>query len=151
MSLKLLAVKIRRRSVAIAIFSGNILEYTDALHLCNEPEAVNDTVAKFLAWIIENYRPASATVGISRAKQGQRVSTLLELTEKKLLSEGIPIHKIDDRALLESYAIPKLKNKDQLRPIVRSFWPHLGHRQASAFEAAALGFYLQVERLLSHH
>lgn len=151
MSLKLLAVKIRRRSVAIAVFSGNILEYTDTLHLCNEPEAVSDTVAKFLAWILENFEPASAAIGISRVRQGQRVNNLLEMTEKTLLSEGIPVHKIDDRALLESYAIPKLKNKDQLRPLVRSFWPHLGHKQASAFEAAALGFYLQVERLLSQH
>lgn len=68
----------------------------------NEPEAVSDTVAKFLAWVIENYRPASAAIGISRAKQGQRVSTLLEMTEKMLLSEGIPVHKINDRSLLES-------------------------------------------------
>jgi hypothetical protein len=151
MSSKLFAIKIRRRSVAIAVFSGKTLEYTDTLHLCNEPEAVSDTVAKFLAWVIENYRPASATIGISRARRGQRVSALLEATEKMLLSEGIPVHKIDDRALLESYAIPKLKNKDQLRQIVRSFWPHLSHRQTSAFEAVALGFYLQVERMLAHH
>jgi hypothetical protein len=150
MNSKLLAIKIRRRSVAVAIFSGRTLEYPDTLHLCNEPGAVNDAVARFLAWVIENYKPASAVIGISKAKQGQRVSTLTETTEKMLLAEGIPVHKIGDRSLLESYAIPKLKNKDQLRPIVRSFWPHLGHKQASAFEAAALGFHFQVEHLFSH-
>lgn len=151
MSSSLIATKIRRRSIAVALFSGQSLEYMDTLHLCNEPDLVTDAVARFLARLLEHFKPANAAIGISRAKQGERVKSLLELTEKMLASEGIPIWRVEDRALLESYAIPKLKNRNQLRPIVSSFWPHLGPRQLSAFEAAALGFHVQVERLLSHH
>jgi len=151
MALKLLAIKIHRRHVAAAVFSGKTLDYIDTLHLCNEPEAVTDTVARFLARILENLKPESAAIGISRTNQGERVNALLAMTEKMLQASGIPVWKIDDKTLLESYAIPKLKNKKQLRPIVLSFWPHIGARQQSGFEAVALGFHVQVERLLSHH
>ena len=151
MTSKLLAIRIRRRSVAAAVFSGRHLEYMDMLHLCNEPEIVTDAVARFLARILENFKPGDVVLGTSRAAQGERVKSLTQLTEKMLTVEGIPIWRVGDKTLLESYAIPKLRNKDQLRPIVRSFWPHLSHRQTSAFEAVALGFYLQVERMLAHH
>lgn len=151
MTSKLLSIRIRRRSVAAAVFSGRHLEYLDVLHLCNEPEIVTDTVARFLANIIENFKPADAVFGTSRALQGERVRTLTETAEKMFSSAGIPIWRVSDKAVLESFAIPKLRNKEQLRPIVQSFWPHLGHRQLAAFEAAALGLHLQVERLLSYH
>jgi hypothetical protein len=151
MTSKLLAIRIRRRSVAAAVFSGRHLEYMDMLHLCNEPEIVTDAVARFLARILENFKPGDVVLGTSRAAQGERVKSLTQLTENMLTVEGIPIWRVDDKALLESYAVPKLKNKDQLRPIVQSFWPHLGNRQISAFEAAALGLHVQVDRLLSHH
>ena len=151
MTSKLLAIRIRRRSVAAAVFSGRHLEYMDMLHLCNEPEVVTDAVARFLARILENFKPSDVALGTSRVAQGERVKALTQLVESMLTAEGVPIWKVDDKTLLESYAVPKLKNKDQLRPIVLSFWPHLGHRQASAFEAAALGLHVQVDRLLSHH
>ena len=151
MSSKLLAVKIRRRHVAVAIFSGRHPQYLDTLQLCNEPETVTDTVARFLAWILENYQPQTAAIGTSQARQGERVKQLNEITEKMFLSEGIPIWKIEDKELLHAYTFPKLKNKKQLRPIVRSFWPELAEKKLTAYEAAALGLYVQVERLLSHH
>jgi hypothetical protein len=151
MTSKLLAIRIRRRAVAAAVFSGRQLDHLDILHLCNEPEIVTDAVARFLVRVIENFKPADVALGSSRAPQGERVRALTEMTERMLSSAGIPIWRVEDKAVLESFAVPKLKNKEQLRPIVQSFWPHLGHRQLAAFEAAALGLHLQIERLLSQH
>ena len=69
MTSKLLAIRIRRRSVAAAVFSGRHLEYMDMLHLCNEPEIVTDAVARFLARILENFEPGDVVLGTSRAAQ----------------------------------------------------------------------------------
>jgi hypothetical protein len=140
MTSKLLAIRVRRRS-----------EYLDILHLCNEPEIVTGTVVRFLARVIENFTPADVVLGISRAAQGRRVEALTKLIEEMLTGKGIPVWRVDDKIVLESYAIPRLRNKRQLLPILQSFWPHLPNRQTGAFEAAALGLYLQVERLLAHH
>lgn len=148
MTSKLLAIRIRRRSVAAAMFLGRHLEYLDILNLCNEPESVADAVARFLANIIENFRPEDVVLGISRAPQGERVKTLIKRAEMIVSSTGIPILKVEEKAVLESFAYPKLKNKKQLRPIVQSFWPHLGYHQLAGFEAAALGLHLQVNRQL---
>ena len=151
MTSKLIAIRIRRRSVAAAVFTGRQLEYLEMLHLCNEPEIVTDSVRRFLARIIENFKPADAALGCSRAPQGERVKVLTRMTEKTLSAAGIPVWNVDDKKVLETFAIPKLRNKQQLRPIVQSFWPHLGNRQLAAYEAAALGLHLQVDRLLSYH
>jgi hypothetical protein len=148
---KLIALKIRRRAVAAALFSDRILEHVEALQLCNEPEAVKDAVARFIGSLLEKFQPDSAAIGISRGKVGQRVTTLTETSEAILRAAGMPFWRIEDQAVLEAYAVPKLKGRHHLRPIVRSFWPHLAGRQLSGYEAAALGLHVQVERLLSHH
>jgi hypothetical protein len=151
MTTKLLAIRIRRRSVATAVFAGRQLEYLETLHLSNDPEIVTDSIRRFLARIIEHFKPADAALGASRASQGERVKSLTQTTQEMLSSAGIPIWTVEDKSVLESFAMPKLKSKQQLRPIVQSFWPHLGYRQLSAYEAAALGLYIQVDRLLSHN
>lgn len=151
MASKLLALKIRRRAITAAIFSGRMLEHVEALHLCNEPGAVNDAVARFLASLLERFHPDSAAIGISRGRVGQRVVSLTEAAEAMLRGAGVPFWPIEDQTVLESYAVPKLKGRHHLRPIIRSFWPHLAERQLTGYEAAALGLHVQVERLLSHH
>ena len=148
---KLLAIKIRRRSVALAVFSGQSLEYVATLQLSNEPGAVIDSVARLVAQALEHFNPALAALGIGRIRESSRVSTVMKFTEEMLTSRGIPVWKVKDQILLESYATPKLKSCGQMRSIVASFWPHLSPRQMSAFEAVALGFYIQIERLLAHH
>src|SRR5882724_4884500 len=121
MSSNLIAIKIRRRSVAVAVFSGQSLEYMDTLHLCNEPALVTDAVARFLARTLEHFKPANAAIGTNNARQGERVKSLLELTGNMLDSKGIPTWKVEDRVLLESYAIPKLKNRNQLGRLFHLF------------------------------
>lgn len=150
MSSKLLAIKIRRRLVSTAIFAGQRLEHLECLHLCDEPEDVIDSVARFLARTFAKFRPGSAAIGIGPASHGQRVKTLVGLTEQMLRSEIVSIWKIDDKVLLESFALPKLKSKRQLKDIIESFWPQLEPQQLVAFEAAALGFYVETERLFSY-
>lgn len=151
MSSKLIALKIRRRVITAAVLSNRTLEHIEALQLCNEPKAVTDAVARFLASLLEKFHPDSAVIGMSRGRVGQRVMTLTETAEAMLRVAGIPFWRIEDRAVLDSYAVPRLKGRSYLRPIVRSFWPHLAERQLTGYEAAALGLHVQVERVLSHH
>jgi hypothetical protein len=146
---KLIALKIRRRVVAAAVFSGRTLEHIEALQLCNEPEAVKDALGRFLASLLETFQPDSAAIGISWGRVGQRVTALTEIAEAMLRGAGIPFWKIEDRAVLETHAVPGLKGRLYLRPIIKSFWPHLTEKQLSGYEAAALGLHVQVERLLS--
>lgn len=148
----LFAIKVRRRILSVAIFSARSLEHVDSLQMCNEPEAVTDAAARFLASTVGKFRPDSAAIGTGAAtNQGERVSTLLDLAETMLRAESIPFWQIKDQTVLESFAIPKLKNKGQLKGIVQSFWPYLNAKQLLAFEAIALGFYVQTDRLLSVH
>lgn len=151
MSQRLLAVKIRRRSVAIAVFANRMLQYTESLQLCNELEGAVDATMKLLCSALDRFKPDAAAISTGTAKHGNRVRVLSDTADQVLLAAGVPCQKAIDKVLLEVYAVPKLKNIRQLRPIMQALWPHLERRQLSAYEAIALGFYVQVERLLSHH
>ena len=72
------------------------------LHLCNEPEIVTDAVARFLARVLENFKPGDVALGTSRAAQGQRVKALTQLIENMLTVEDIPIWRVDDKAFLKA-------------------------------------------------
>ncbi len=116
MSSRLIALKVRRRSVACAVFSGKNLDYAVMLHLSDDPEAATGAVARFLARTLEDFKPTSAALGIGQTSPGERAASLYALVETMLAAKGIPITKVEDKKLLESYAVPKLKNKEALRP-----------------------------------
>ena len=81
--------------------------------------------------------------------RGQRTQLLTAVAERKLLALGVPLWKVTDAQLLESYSIPPLGQKHELRMIARSIWPYVATQHLPALDAALVGLYAQVERLLS--
>ena len=76
---------------------------------------------------------------------------LTGVVESLLRDRGIPIWKVTDKELLDSFATPALTQKHELRQIARSLWPQVGQEQLLALDAALIGLYVQTERLLSDH
>lgn len=76
---------------------------------------------------------------------------LTGVVESLLRQQGIPIWKVADKDLLDSFATPALTQKHELRQIARSLWPQVAQEQLPALDAALIGLYVQTERLLSQH
>jgi len=153
MKSKIAAFKVCRRSISAAVFAGQTLDYIDTQHLSNVPEAAADAAERFISWIIENFHPEVAALSVDEEDRDQqlRAQVLTKSAKEYLLYRGIPVWKTTDSELLQSYAIPALTNKKDLRQIGRSIWPHIEHEQVSALDAALVGLYVQTERLLSHN
>jgi len=153
MKSKLAAFKVSRRSISAAVFTGQDLDYLDTQHLPNVPEAAADAVERFVSWIIENFRPEIAALAVVEEGRDRqlRAQMLIESTKKYLLHRGIPIWETSDPQLLESYAVPAVPSKKELRQIARSMWPHIETEHLPALDAALAGLYVQTERLLSPH
>lgn len=149
MNSRLIAVKIRRRSLCIAIFADRALEYAERLQLCDEPEAAMDSLARLLGSALGRFRPEAAALSLGTTAEAGRVKLLAGVVEQMFRAEGIPFEVVEHRPVLESYAVPRLKSNRQLRSSVQLFWPHLPDRQLAAYEAIALGFYVQIDRTLS--
>lgn len=149
MQSNLAAFKILRRSVAVAIFSGRNLDFVDVHHLSNVPKVALETLERFVGWIIENFHPQMAALATEEDEDRPRTQILTEAVERKLLERGIPIWRVSDSQILEGYAIPALTQKHDLRAIARSMWPYVAAQHELTLDAAAVGLYVQVERLLS--
>jgi hypothetical protein len=149
MSSKLAAFKVSRRSIAVAVFSGQMLDYVDTTHLSNDPELAKGTLFRIIGWVIENFHPEMAAVGLDEDDRQPRASLLTMAAKEHLLRQGTPVWNVTDEDLLKSYGIPALTQKHDLRLIAKSMWPHLPEKDLSALDAALAGLYVQTERLLS--
>jgi len=153
MKSKIAAIKVSRRSISGAIFIGQTLDYIDTQQMSNTPDAAAATVARFLSWIVENFRPEIVALAVDEEDQDQqlRAQALTKAAKKYLLRRGIPVWETADSQLLQSYAVPALTTKKDLREIARSMWPHIENEHLSELDAALVGLYVQTERLLSHN
>jgi hypothetical protein len=151
MQSKLAAFKIFRRSATVAIFTGHNLDFVDIHHLSNVPKIGSEALERFVGWVVENFHPHMAALGSDQDEdgRGQRTQLLTEVAERKLLELGVPLWKVTDAQLLESYSIPALSQKHELRMIARLIWPYVATQHLPALDAALVGLYAQVERLLS--
>jgi hypothetical protein len=151
MQSRLAAFKIFRRSATAAIFSDRGLEFIDIKHLSNDPAKATEAVNRFVAWILESFRPELSAVGTDEEDIRPRTTMLTGVVESLLREQGIPIWKVADKELLDSFATPALTQKHELRQIARSLWPQVAQEQLLALDAALIGLYIQTERLLSDH
>jgi hypothetical protein len=151
MQSKLAAFKIFRRSATAAIFSNRGLEFIDIKHLSNDPIKATAAINRFVAWIVESFRPELAAIGTDEEDNKPRTTMLTGVVETLLRDKGIPIWKVTDKELFDSFATPALNQKHELRQIARSLWPQVAREQLPALDAALIGLYVQTERLLSDH
>jgi hypothetical protein len=147
----LAAFKIFRRSATAAIFSNRGLEFIDIKHLSNDPAKATETVNRFASWILESFHPKLSALGTDEEDKKPRTAMLTGVVERLLRQQAIPIWKVTDKELLDSFATPALTQKYELRQIARSLWPQVGEEELPALDAALIGFYVQTERLLSDH
>lgn len=149
MQSKLAAFKIFRRSATAAIFSGQNLQFVDIRHLSNVPKVATETLERFIDWIVHNFNPQTAALASDEDEGHLRTKLLTDAAEHRLLQSGIPIWKVAESELLRSYAIPALTQKQDLRRIARAMWVYVAEQHEPALDAALVGLYVQVERLLS--
>lgn len=151
MQSKLAAFKIFRRSATVAIFTGQNLDFVDVRHLSNVPKVATETLERFVDWIVYNFQPQTTVLAPDEDEGHPRTQLLSDAAERRLLQLGVPIWKVTDAQLLESYALPALTKKQDLRRIARMMWGYVAEQHQPALDAALIGLYVQVERLLSHH
>lgn len=146
---KLAAFKIFRRLAVLAIFTGQVLDFVEVHHLSNVPKVATETLDRFVGWATENFHIETAVLAADEDEHNPRIESLTMTAERKLLERGVPVWKVSESQLLESFGIPPLKQKSELRQVAQSLWPYVASQHLPALDAALIGLYVQVERLLS--
>jgi len=151
MNTELLAIKTSGREIAVAVFRGTHLHFAEIRRLPTDLSRAETSAATFMNWLIATFAPQSAAVQIPR-HQDVRAGKWVHVAIGILKQQAIPIQTLAFSELLSAFAVPPLSTQSQLRNVCRNIWPQLSTRKiaASALDAAAVGLYAQVERVLSN-
>lgn len=147
----LLSIRVERRTVAAAVFSGTHLEYTDSRQLSSANDKAVISAAGFISWLIDRFPVESAALeAVSCGPQAQRTQ-LHDSISEVLRARLLAIWQIPKDVLLAGCGKPALKSRSELRECAATIWPILSGSRARLFiqEAAILGLFVQMERLLS--
>jgi len=148
-SANLISVRVERRAVAVAVFRGDYLEYTQARQLSSARDKALISAVGFVNWVLSHFSAESATFeAIPNGNEFHR-RTLHDSIVRTLRQRMMPIWEVRKTDLFEGYGYPPLRSRKELREVATSIWPILIGTNATVLiqDAAVLGLYVQVERL----
>jgi len=147
---RLLAIKVERRSIAVAVFVGSTLDFHDVRHLSSQPEKAESSAIGFLSWVISSFDIESSA--LERMTNGNEIrrAVLNHAILTMLRASAIPVWEISKRELLEAYGYPPLRSRVELRQATHTMlWSMFNTEKPNCQEidAASLGLHVQTERL----
>jgi hypothetical protein len=146
---RLLAIKVERRCIAVAVFVGQKLDFHDKRTLGAQPEKADASAVGFLSWVISNFEIESVT--LERMTNGNEIrrAVLNRGVLDMLRGSALPIWEVNKRELLEAYGCPPLRSRTELRQAAQTIlWSmfNTDRPHSQELDAAALGLYVQTER-----
>lgn len=145
----LASFKIERRRVSVAVFEDERLDYTASRHLPSVYAKALDSASRYVDWVTRAFHVEGAALEKSQSDSKTWKNKITKEIIRQLRDAGVPIFEVRKDALLGSFAHPPLRHRTQLREVVSSMWPILATKDnnASLLDAAALGLYVQVEKI----
>ena len=149
--LTLAALSFERRTVALAVFTNSHLENVLIRHLPEEMTKAMQSLTAFLNITIDLQHIQFMVLPLPTTGISKRAEMLNRTAVQTLRIAGIPLIQVSEQQLLESYGLPSLESREQLRRSARTIWPSLNNVKAThgSLDAALLGLHVQIERLLS--
>ena len=145
----LLALRIERRCIAVAVFVGNHLDYTEVRHLSSCKDKALGSAVQFVTWLLHCFKIDSAALETIGSPGNIHRRTLSDLIEKTLRDNLLSIYRIPKSEVFEAFGEPRLRCRREVRELVVGIWPILkgGEGKSLVQDAAALGLDVQTERL----
>jgi len=149
---KVASFKVERRAIAVAVFIGEQLDYTQVHQLSSLHTKAEESAVGFVNWIVEAFQIQSAALETIMPDRPIRRAQLTRLAIKTLREHSVSIWEIGKQELFKAYGIPPLRSRRELREIVVSMWPILESHNSDlqVMDAVALGLFVQIERLFPH-
>jgi hypothetical protein len=146
---KLVAIRVQRRSLSVAIFAGSHLEHAEVYNLSSNNRKAEESTMGYGRRLISDFNINSA--GMEWATNGDiRKTILTDILVAFFRDEGIPVFQAGKQELFEAFGVPALGTRKELGSVTTTIWPSLNTPgfPSSVFDAAALGLFIQTERLL---
>jgi hypothetical protein len=144
-----LAIKVERRCIAVAVFIGTRLDFNDMRTLGAHPDKADSSAIGFLRWVIGSFDIESAA--LERMTNGNEIRrAVLNKTVLNVLRESsLPIWEVSKQDLFDAYGYPQLRSRMELRQAATGIlWSmfNTDTPNCQELDAASVGLYVQTER-----
>jgi hypothetical protein len=146
---RLMAVRLERRTIAVAVFTGLHLEGHRVLQLSSDPSKAESSAVGFMREVLlEHYCPSVAIESVPGDIQRAALHGAI-LTQCR--ANEISVWEISKQVVFEALAHPPLRTRGEVRELMRGMWPMAALKQSRvcALDAFALCLCVQTERLLA--
>ena len=144
---RLMAIRIERRTVAMALFAGTHLEGWRVRQLPSDAKRAEESCTEFSSAVLDEH-PCDGVVLETASGEIARAK-LHDLVVAECRTLGIAVTEVPKQAVIESFAHPSPTTRNQVRQIISRMWliPSLKSGRDCVLDAAATGLYFQTERL----
>ena len=144
---RLLVFFLQRRSIAVAIFIGDHVDYTQIKQLSSTHEKAIVSAMYFARWLLETFKVQSAAIEVVPAGNDIQRGMVTSAVRDCFRSEGTPVWEIPKSQLFNSFGFPPLRSRREVREVVSNIWPILktGRADDIVRDALALGLHVQIE------
>jgi len=148
----LLAVRVERRSIAVAVFKGEHLEHTDLRQLSSDRSKAMSSALGFVNWVTDQYPPDSVAMERMNVKEEIQRQALDQAIKKTLDERGLPVWRMAKSELFFSFGHPGLRSRKELRAVITNIWPILASVKGRDLicDAVAIALHVELERLFVH-
>lgn len=149
---RLAAIRLERRGIAVAIFSGFHLEYPPLVRqLPSDINKAQNSAAGFISSVIQ--RCPFATAALETLPGGAEVQrqALLKIVQDVLSEQAVGIWQIEKRDILAAYEYPPPTSRGHVQKTIEGIWPDMNGSFGAPLirDALALGLYCQTEYLFN--
>jgi hypothetical protein len=150
-SKRLVAIRVERRAVAVAIMTGEFLEYAQAKQMSSSTDKAIGSAVGFVAKLLGKFErlTSAALEQVPSEGEAQR-GAIQDAVQRVLRERAMDICEIGRHELLAGFGSPAICSRAELRQVVsRIYDPQLEEEPGLPWiqDAAALGLFVQMERL----
>jgi len=148
---RLMALRVERRVVATAVFTGTHLEGRRILQLSSNPDKAASSVASFIRSVLSESDCRCAAIEQAPNRADILRSVLHRAAVAQIRTTNLSLWEISQQALYSAFSHPPVETRQQLRDVAFGIWrlSELKQGQTCALDALALGLFVQTERMFN--
>lgn len=157
MTRTILTLRVNRRAIGAVVLQDEDLTLIDGRHLSSRSEKGIGAATRFSKQLIATANPHVLVVDAPRGGSGAITDAAVNAITELARQRGIEVLMVSKPELLATYALRGLRNRRELRDLVRQYWTELsrvkGKVEPYVADAAAAALYadcrIALERVVS--
>jgi len=152
MKSKILALRINRRALGVALLSRDALLLGDGRHLPSNPKRAAVSLSRWIQRWLAQTPDATVVLDTPASADGTSMRKLLEGIDTLLMEGRVVPVRVSKPEILSAYGLRPARSRQEVREIVATFWPKLselsGRIAPFAADAAAAALLAQYQSAL---